>query len=232
MKAFHGKQSIKDKYVSRVQEHIRLDNLTKGATGDNGKGCGIACTLDMVYDHSLYPIEIGIPEWMARLEDSLFEGMSLEKSKTFPEVFLKAIDVGADLEKVKTPFIIKVLERNLRSLDYCEFDKENNPEVVAAIEGSKKAVNMMIDAYKMGDESAAWSAARSVELAAAARAARSAAWAAESAASSAAWSAATSAESAARAAELAARSVRSPLWAAAFDEMADELVEILKGLIE
>ena len=198
MKAFHGKQSIKDKYVSRVQEHIRLDNLVKGETGDNGKGCGIACTLDMVYDHSLYPIEMGIPEWMARLEDLLFEGMSLEKSKTFPELFLKAIAVGVDLEKVKNPFIIKVLERNLRSLDSCEFDKENNPEVVAAIDGSKKAVNMMIDTYKMGDESAAgsaWSATR-----AAAGLAESAAW--------------------------------STVRSAAFDEMADELLEILKGLKE
>ena len=155
MKAFHNDIEIKTKYVNRVMEHQRLDNLVKGETGVNGKGCAVSCTLDMVYDHSRYPIEMGIPEWMAMLEDSLFEGMSLEKSKTFPEMFLKAINVGSDLEKVKTPFIIKVLERNLRSLDSCEFDKENNPEVVAAIDGSKKAVNMMIDAYKMGDESAA-----------------------------------------------------------------------------
>ena len=146
MKAFHNDIEIKTKYVNRVMEHQRLDNLVKGETGVNGKGCAVSCTLDMVYDHSRYPIEMGIPEWMAMLEDSLFEGMSLEKSKTFPEMFLKAINVGSDLEKVKTPFIIKVLERNLRSLDSCEFDKETNPEVVAAIEGSKKAVNMMIDA--------------------------------------------------------------------------------------
>lgn len=65
MKAFHNDKSIKEKYLNRVIQHQKLDKLKKGATGENGKGCAVACTLDMIYDHSRYPVELGIPEWLA-----------------------------------------------------------------------------------------------------------------------------------------------------------------------
>jgi hypothetical protein len=171
--------------------------------------------------------------------------MTLKKSKTWPEVFLKSIKVGIDLESAKVKFICVVLEHNLVSMKKTKFDKKEFSDVQKAIKGSCKAVSEMITAQKSGDSKliiAAWSAAaRSAESAArsaAARSAESAAWSAESA-ESAAWSAARSAESAARSAESAARSAarsaRSARSAesaesAAYDYYADELIKILKSI--
>jgi hypothetical protein len=256
MRAFFNEQSLKDKYVNRVIRHRELDSLSKGATGHNGKGCAVACTLDMVYDHSRYPTELGIPEWLARVEDALFEGMSLERSRKWPEVFLRSIPLGADCDKARVPFIIAILERNIRSIDACVFDKEANPEVARAASDTRSAVAEMIRCHREGldlsaaksAEYAAWSAecsARSAAKSAAKSAvwsaecsAMSAAWSAESAAKSAAWSAVWSAAksavwSAAKSAEYAAMSAA---WSAesaaksAYDEMADELIEILERL--
>jgi len=234
MKAFHNDQAIKDKYLARVVAHINADNLVRGATGKNGKGCAVFCTLD-IYDHARYPIELGIPEWLARVEDSLFEKMSIEKSKTWPADFLAAINVGADLEKTKVPFLIMTLETTLQSMAAADFDAKKFPEVTKAIEGSMHAVEQMIHAHKNGlalqaalsAACSAWpadsacSTARSAAADSAARAAESAAYAAACSA----WPA-DSACSTARAA--AACSAWSTARSAAYDFFADELLLILK----
>ncbi|MDE2588758.1 MAG: hypothetical protein KGL95_03735, partial [Patescibacteria group bacterium] len=81
--AFHGKEEIKNKYVSRMKAHIEADELIRGTGWDGKRGCAVGCTLNR-YDHACYQNELGLPEWLARLEDTLFEGMSKEKSKIFP----------------------------------------------------------------------------------------------------------------------------------------------------
>jgi hypothetical protein len=72
MLSFHGKQEIKDKYLNRVIKHRELDNIIQGIGWENGKGCAVGCTLEN-YNHSRYPMELGLPEWLARLEDKIFE---------------------------------------------------------------------------------------------------------------------------------------------------------------
>ena len=112
LRAFHGDPKIKAKYLKRVRTHIKLDELRKGATGYGGKGCAVWCTLD-AYDHSRYPVELGVPVWLARVEDVLFEGMSLKKSKTWPLELLKAIKPGVDLDPVLGKFLIVICRRAL-----------------------------------------------------------------------------------------------------------------------
>jgi hypothetical protein len=206
LEAFHNDKKIKIKYLKRVADHRKADELIQGASGANGKGCAVWCTLDK-YHHKSYETELGIPEWLARVEDVIFEGLNKKRSQKWPEQFLKAINLGADLSKVEAPFTIFVLKSNLNN-----FDTEKYPDIKAAIE-------RCIELYEIGDlePSAAWSAAES----AAWSAAESAAWsAARSAAESAAWSAARSA--AESAAWSAARS-------AAFEKFADKLLELLKA---
>jgi len=89
MRAFHNDEAIKLKYVNRMKEHIRLDNLVHGQGWESGKGCAVGCTLEN-YDHAQYPIELEVPEWLAKLEDIIFENMSLEKSKTWPLLFFRS----------------------------------------------------------------------------------------------------------------------------------------------
>ena len=88
--AYFGKDSIKQKYVNRMKNHIKADELVRGIGFEDCKGCAVGCTLDN-YNHKSYETELGLPEWLARLEDTIFEGMSEEKSKQFPLLLLQSI---------------------------------------------------------------------------------------------------------------------------------------------
>jgi hypothetical protein len=248
----------KEEFVTELKKHREADNFIRGTYWRDGKGCAVGCGIESISrtkgielakdDHAEYERHLGIPEWLARVEDGFFENMSVEKSKDWPVRFAEAIHPGADLEKVKTPFIIMLLEHALASVDAAKFDAEKFPEVAKAVAGSKAAVLEMIAAHREGRylsaeaarsaarsaEEAAWSAARSAWSAArsAARSAWSAAWSAEEAARSAARSAEeaawSAARSAARSAEEAAWSAaRSAAWSAAYDYYAERLLEML-----
>lgn len=134
MLSFHNSRDVKDKYINRVNQHMIADKIVRGIGWSNGKGCAVGCTLEN-YDHSQYPVELGIPEWLAHVEDTLFEGMSLEKSKTWPKVFLEAIPLGVSEEtferKVKAPFLVMVSRSALETFDHVAF-----PDVKAAVDGS------------------------------------------------------------------------------------------------
>lgn len=137
MRAFHGDKAIKQKYVNRVRYHIAADNLIRGQGWTGEKGCAVGCTLE-TYDHSRYPVELGIPEWLAYLEDKLFENMSEAKSRTWPLLFLKSITPGANLETVRAPFMAYILQSTLE-----HFNHEKYPDVL-------QAVNSVIDLYIIG----------------------------------------------------------------------------------
>lgn len=117
LRAFHNDPKIKRKYLSRVRAHRKADEIIKGQYWQDGKGCAVGCTVHSD-EHSAYETELGIPEWLAILEDTLFEGVSTEYSKTWPENFLKSINIGADLETIKSTFLIYVLEDALKVFDH------------------------------------------------------------------------------------------------------------------
>ena len=102
--AFHGQQAVKDKYVSRVIAHRAAERLVRGTGWEDGKGCAIGCTLEK-YEHAAYETELGIPRSLARIEDGIFEGLPLDEAMEWPERFLSAIPVGADLSLVTYRFI-------------------------------------------------------------------------------------------------------------------------------
>ena len=145
MNSFHNDPEVKKKYLDRVIFHQKADHLVRGQGWEDGKGCAVGCTLEN-YNHAAYEKELGIPEWLAQVEDTLFEGMSEEKSRTWPEKFLEAIPIGVDLEPVKAKFLCVLLRHTLKSMDAAQYDAEKWPGVKAAIEGSKSAVNQMIEA--------------------------------------------------------------------------------------
>src|SRR5574338_1367865 len=126
--AYHGKESIKEKYVKRMQDHIKADELVHGYGWESGKGCAVGCTLNK-YDHHCYQNELGLPEWLAQLEDILFENMSIEKSKTFPLLLLQAIPIGkSNWDETFHKFCIFVLEDSKKNVKI-EFDS-----VISAID--------------------------------------------------------------------------------------------------
>ena len=231
--AFHGKQEIKEKYLNRVIEHRKADNIIKGTYWKNGKGCAVGCTLETNNKdniHKLMEIKLGIPEELARTEDWLFENLGNGQAELFPEEFLGSIRVGADLSKVCRKFKLEIQRMNLKlqikqSNKFPEL-KKIYKEVIQAIKNVIKILEMNYYAAESARsaESAAESAAeyaaesvKSAEYAAeSVKSAESAAWSASGSAWSAARSAARSAESAARSAESAESAAWSAAWSAEY----------------
>ena len=233
LRAFHGDPAVKKKYLNRVAAHRAADELIQGIAWENGKGCAIGCTLD-AYDHTRYPIELGLPEWLAHLEDKIFEGLPEQRSLRWPSEFLAAIPVGAIIgDGLRDELAARRLERLLPAL-------EANPEDYAKQCGDalRRCINWLSsNAPEGAARSAAWAARSAAWAESAARSAESAARSAESAesAESAAWAAwAAWAAGAARSAESAADwSAESAAWAArsaagaAWEREAETLLRLL-----
>lgn len=241
---FHSSQETKDKYLSRVRLHRKADHIIQGITWSNGKGCAVGCTLEY-YNHDAYPNELGLPVWLAYLEDALFEGMSNSDAKLFPENLLDAIPIGVDVEQVKKPFLSCLLESTLDKFDhklYPDVLKSvttviallNNPE---ATEEEYKEARMHIWSYTpyscvfasddVSDNASANAAAYAAAYAADAADAADAAYASYDAA------AANAATYAAQAAYVAAyidvsMAAAYDAEAAAYKNLADKLLKLLK----
>ena len=116
--AYFGDKKVKAKYLSRIREHRRLDHLTQGIGWEaNGttKGCAIGCCFNK-YDHSLGPVEIGVPTVLMYLEDSIFEGLPRADALKWPMQFLQAIEPGADLSLVWPRFAVWLLTDEKRGV--------------------------------------------------------------------------------------------------------------------
>ena len=217
----------KEFYLKRILDHEKADEVIRGVGYEDGKGCSIGCTLNN-YSHAAYE-KAGIgPEWLAIVQDRLFECMNADKAKTWTSVITKAIPDRlhgktdhADWDKVKAKFLIVVLKSALESFDHAKY-----PDVKKSIDGSIKL-------WKRKDiDSAEFKSATCVANAAnadnAANAADNAAYAATYAANAA--YAACVAYAAAYAANAAAWAANAAYAAcvAKFDYFADELVKILR----
>ncbi len=104
VRAYHGDPAIKERYVARVRMHRRAGEIAKGMYEEHGgRGGAVVCTLHDGYPED-YEARLGIPNAIAFLEEILFEGLADEEVPEFPEAFLTAIPVGADLSLVAARF--------------------------------------------------------------------------------------------------------------------------------
>ena len=140
MLAFHGKQEIKDFYISRVNAHRLADEIVKGVYWEKGKGCAVGCTLHSS-KHSAYEIELGIPTILARLEDGIFECLPLNQAKLWPEKFLEAINIGSDLSEIWPKFARWLL-----------IDEEFSVIQYAKNDDQKKSIQTIADYYLIHKE--------------------------------------------------------------------------------
>lgn len=123
MKAYN-KGITKVQFVNEIKKHQQVDNFIKGSYGDYGdKGCAVGCSIQSIMDltnticnradHTCYEQYLGIPEWLARLEDSIFENVRYERSKVWPLEFSSAINQESNLDNIRTPFIVYILKQNI-----------------------------------------------------------------------------------------------------------------------
>ena len=123
-KAFSNPLITKERVLFHLKQHQKQDDFIRGTYGlDNKhftKGCAVGCTINSinrelglelkVNNHKTMEEYAIVPEWLARFEDRIFEGVSVERSKTWPVEFIEAINKGADLNKIKAPLIVFILE--------------------------------------------------------------------------------------------------------------------------
>ena len=244
MLSYHNDENLKKLVVAEMKNHKVQDQFVKGRysnyeKGSKFKGCAVGCTIDSLnlvlnksYDideHSVFEEAIGVPGWLARLQDKIFEGLTDNENSQFAVDFLDSIPVGVNLEPVKWKFCSFILKECIdRILYQPNLSDELREKVIKSI---RDVLNFHESAISTGiwDAEAAESAARS-----AAWSAESAARSAESAARSAAWSASSAARSASSAAWSAESAARSAAWSASSAESAAykrysvELIRLLK----
>lgn len=174
--AWHGDPELKKATVAEMAAHRKADRLIKGKYWVGGKGCAVGCMVKSS-DHSLYEPRFGIPQALARLEDTIFESLPNGDWQKWPERFLKAAEEGADLSLVQWQFLVFVVEDALSRKDAANVRAACQPalEIVRAkARGESVSANAAWSA-EIAARSAAWSAERSAAWSAAS-AARSAAW--------------------------------------------------------
>jgi hypothetical protein len=227
MLAYHNDPTVKAKYLDRIRLHARAVEIIHGKYWEHGKGCAVGCTIHGS-KHSLYESLLGIPQMLARLEDRLFEGLQNGRSKAFPEQFLLAAKVGADLSRVGWKFLHWLLTEELASRD--------DPRVSAQI---KRCAHVLVPLTKGEPVNAvearnaaaanAYAAANAADAAAyaAANAADAAAYAADAAANAA--NDAYAADAAAYAAAAANDAANAAAYArsACYERMADKLLALM-----
>jgi hypothetical protein len=130
--AFHGKQSIKDEYLARVRAHKTADQIIHGTYWQNGKGCAVGCTVHS-NNHLAYEDELGIPRILARLEDGIFENLKSPRDIEWPEQFLDAVPVGADLSNVWPQFAVWMLiDKQWGVLQFAKTDRTKESIIAIA----------------------------------------------------------------------------------------------------
>jgi hypothetical protein len=220
MKAFHNDPELKQKYLDRVLAHQKADEIIKGRYWENGKGCAVGCTIHSD-DHSAYETELGVPKWLALLEDRIFEGLPNNEAKAFPALFLDAINVGADLEKIKIQMLIFIVESARAST--------KNKRSLAAIDGVlvelRKDV-LDLDALKKARAAAAY-AAYAADAAAYSAYAAAAVYAADAA--YAAYAAYAAVADAASAAAYSAYAATDAAAEKEYSKFANKLLELIRG---
>jgi hypothetical protein len=209
MLTYNSDEQFKKDFTAIVVQHRKDDAVAQGTYGtQNGhwKGCAVACSLrsyDLLKgkktkveynDHSRFE-KVGLwPEWLARLEDEIFEHLPPAEAQTWPERVAKAVPVGVNITPVKWKFCAFLMKENIERVLLLDIPDALKGQVVSAI---RQVLAVHTSVIQSGEwdaaaaesaESAAWSAAESAAESAARSAARSAAWsAARSAAESAAW---------------------------------------------
>jgi len=111
LQAFRNDPAVKEYYLARIREHAAHDEIIKGTYWQKGKGCAVGCTIHSS-SHSHYETCLGIPTAIAWMQDSIFENLPNADAMVFPEAFLLAIPVGADLSLVMPRMMLWLMSDN------------------------------------------------------------------------------------------------------------------------
>ena len=117
--AYHNDPERKARFLAELKAHQQADRFLRCTywDKDDQRGCAVGCSIESITRHIDTTVQInhndhagladwlGIPTALAFLEDRLFEGVTIERSKTWPVEFAEAIPVGADLSMAMPRFL-------------------------------------------------------------------------------------------------------------------------------
>lgn len=124
--SFHNKPELKEKYVARVLGHYEADRIKRRHYWNGNDGCALGCTLEMsgtrldttsnefVSIHNTMETELGIPAWLAQMEELVFEKMRSKGDSeytSFPYRFIRAVPVGVNLNDMQGEFLAWIREQ-------------------------------------------------------------------------------------------------------------------------
>ena len=169
--AYHNDQQIKSEILTQLARHRAADDLMQGyGYWENGKGCAVGCTIHSG-DHIEYEARFGIPVAIARLEDSIFDGLSIEAARAWPERLMSSILPGQDLSRVHWALLHWLLT------DETINPGINHPTVRHAVRQCADMISVLNNGGAVSVSAAKSAADRAVSAARSAeRAAESAAW--------------------------------------------------------
>ena len=118
MQAYLNNPTLKAQLIEQITAHRVADHLVRGTYNAerNGHfvGCAVGCSIETLNrltgssyehsDHSCYEPGFGVPQVLARLQDSLFEWLPAGEHLNWPLAFWSAVPVGADLRMVWPQF--------------------------------------------------------------------------------------------------------------------------------
>jgi len=231
MISFFGEQCLRDAVVEQVREHQRLDQIIQGKYWEQCedgvfRGCAIGCVLHSS-DHMAYERQLGLPVFLAYLDEHIFESLPASEAKQWTLRFIESVPVWVDLEMVFPRFMHWLLSDPQGMRQYA--DARTLPIIDRLVDMYARRIDgIPFDTAAAGAaaEAAAGAAAGAARAAgAAALAAGAAAWAAGAAA----WAARAAGAAGAAGAAWAARAAAWAAEAAAIHRQADYLIGLLQS---
>src|SRR5258708_31134223 len=113
LRSFHNDPKLKELILAQITAHEIADEIIHGKYWEDGKGCAVGCTIHSS-DHMAYETKLGLPVFVARMEDYLFESMSNGHAKTFPRAVIESIAVGSNLSTGMPKVLLELQKRNLK----------------------------------------------------------------------------------------------------------------------
>lgn len=124
---YYGDPALKAALIADMKAHQEADRLEQRNWFSDGRGCAIGCTvatwtaadegvslgdLDdiggvLIYER--WSRITGLPQWLAALDDLIFEGLDIDDARKWPVALLQAVPVGVDLEPASRALIDDLL---------------------------------------------------------------------------------------------------------------------------
>lgn len=104
MHAFHDDPALKAAILAQLEVHRAAGDLVQGQAWHRGKGDAVGCTVHSA-DEALYEPRFGIPQVLAKLENTIFHRLAAAEARAWPTRFMEAVPVGRDLRRVPWQFL-------------------------------------------------------------------------------------------------------------------------------